>query len=69
MSLGSAGEYQADEQADIAGLSWRLTADEQAGVMGLSWQVSGRRTGGCRKAQLTIIRHMSRQVSRGSNGV
>ena len=47
----SAGEYQADEQAGVARLSWR---------------VSGRGAGSCRAAQLASIRQMSRQVSRGS---
>ena len=42
VSRGSAGEYQADEQAGVAGLSFQFQADEQAGVVGLSWQVSGR---------------------------
>ena len=49
----SAGEYQADEQAGVARLSWR---------------VSGRLAGSCRAAQLANIRQMSRQVSRGSDG-
>ena len=48
---GSAGEYQADEQAGVARLTWR---------------VSGRLAGRCRVAQLAIIRQMSRQVSRSS---
>ena len=51
VSLGSVGEYQ---------------ADEQAGVARLRWQVSGRLAGRCRAAQLSIIKQMSRQVSRGS---
>ena len=53
VSRGSAGEYQADEQASVAGLTLR---------------VSGRRAGTCRGAQLASIRQMSRQVSRGSAG-
>ena len=48
---GSAGEYQADERAGVARLSWR---------------VSGRWEGRCRAAQLAIIRQMSGQVSRSS---
>ena len=68
VSHGSAGEYQADEQAGVAGLSWRLTADEQAGVARINWRLSGRRTGRCRKAQLASIKQMSRQVSCGSAG-
>ena len=51
VSRGSAGEYQ---------------ADEQAGVALLSWPVSGIGTGWCRAAELSSIRQMSRQVSRGS---
>ena len=53
MSRGSAGEYQAEEQAGVARLSWR---------------VSGRGAGSCREAQLASFRQMSRQVSRGSAG-
>ena len=47
----SAGEYQVDEQAGVARLSWR---------------VSGRGAGSCRAAQMASIRLMSGQVSRGS---
>ena len=50
---GSAEEYQADEQAGVARLSWR---------------VSGRGAGRCRAAQLAIFRQTRRQVSRGSAG-
>ena len=48
---GSAGDYQ---------------ADEQAGVTRFSWPQSSRRAGMCRAAQLAYIKQMSRQVSRGS---
>ena len=51
VSCGSAGDYQ---------------ADEQAGVTQLSWPQSSRRAGRCRAAQLAIIKQMSRLVSRGS---
>src|SRR5574340_1268168 len=51
VSRGSAGDYQADERARGARLSWR---------------VSGRGAGRCRAAQLASIRQMSGQVSRGS---
>ena len=53
VSRGSAGEYQADERAGVARLSWR---------------VSGRLAGTCRAAQLASITQMSGQVSRGSAG-
>ena len=53
MSRGSAGDYEADEQAGVTWLCWRL---------------SSRGAGRCRAAQLAIIRKMSRQVSRGSPG-
>ena len=53
MSRGSVGEYQADEQAGVARLRWR---------------VSGRCAGRCRAAPLASIRQMSRQESRGSAG-
>ena len=53
VSRGSAGDYQ---------------EDEQAGVARLSWQVTGRREGRCLAAQLAINWQMSRQVSRGSAG-
>ena len=49
----SAGEYQADEQAGVARLSWR---------------VSGRRAVRCCPDQLGSIRQMSRQVSRDTAG-
>ena len=51
VSRGSAGDYQ---------------ADEQAGVTRLSWPQSRRRVGRCRVAQLAYIKQMSMQVSRGS---
>ena len=51
VSRGSDGEYQADEEAGVARLSWR---------------VSGRRAGRYRAAQLSIIKKMSRQVLHGS---
>ena len=53
VSRGSGGEYQ---------------ADEQAGVTLLSFRVLGRLAGRCRGAQLASIRQMSGQVSRGSAG-
>ena len=53
MSWGSAGNYQAEEQAGVARVSWR---------------VSGKLAGRCRGDELAIIRQMSRQVSRGSAG-
>ena len=42
VSRGSAGEYQANERAGVAGLIGDYQADEQAGVARLSWRVSGR---------------------------
>ena len=48
VSRDSAGEYQADEWAGVARLSWR---------------VSGKWAGMCRAANLSSIRQMSRQVS------
>ena len=53
VSHGSAGDYQADEQAGVERLSWRL---------------SSRGAGRCRAAQLENIKQMSKQVSRGSAG-
>ena len=53
VSRRSGGEYQANEQAGVARLWWR---------------VSGRVAGRCRAAQLASIRQMSRQESRGSSG-
>ena len=50
---GSAGDYQADEQAGVARLSWRF---------------SSRLEGRCHEAQLAIIKQMRKQVSRGSAG-
>ena len=51
--LGSRGDYQADEQAGVEQLRWRL---------------SGRRAGRCRAAHMETIKPMSRKVSRGSRG-
>ena len=51
VSCGSAGDYQ---------------ADEQAGVTRLSWPQSSRIAGRCHAAQLAITKQMSRQMSRGS---
>src|SRR5574340_950281 len=53
VSRGSAGEYQTDARAGVAGRSWRG---------------SGRRAGRCRAAQLASTRQMTRQVSPGSAG-
>ena len=53
VSRGSDGDYQADEQAGVKQLRWRL---------------SGRRAGRFRAAQLAVTKQMSRQVSRGSAG-
>ena len=53
VSRGAPGEYQADEQAGVAGLRFR---------------VSGRGAGRCPAAQLASMRQMSIQVSRGSAG-
>ena len=41
-------------------------ADEQAGVARLSCRLSSRRVGRCHAVQLSNIKQMSRQVSRGS---
>ena len=48
------------------GSGFEYQAEEQAGVVQLSWRVSGRWAGRCRAAELSSIRQMSRQVSRGS---
>ena len=53
VSRGSGGDYQADEQAGVEQLRWRL---------------SGRRAGRCRAVQLAYVKQMSRQDSRGSAG-
>ena len=53
VSRGSAVEYQADDQAGVARLSWRF---------------SGRSAGRSREAQLASIRQMSRRVLCGSAG-
>ena len=51
VSRGSAGDYQADERAGVALLTWR---------------VSGKGAGRCHGAQLSSIRQMSSKVSRGT---
>ena len=68
VSLGSAGDYQADQRAGVAGLSWRLSSRragrcrgaQLANIKQMRGQVSG--------AQLAIIKQMRGQVSRGSAG-
>ena len=42
VSRGSAGVYQADEQALVVGSVFDYQADEQAGIAGLSWPQSSR---------------------------
>ena len=37
---GSAGDYEAEERAGVAGLSGDYQADERAGVTRLSWRLS-----------------------------
>ena len=83
VSRGSAGDYQADEQAGVRRSAGDYQADERAGAARLSWRLSSRRAGRfrvaqlsiikqmssrCHVAQLSIIKQMSRQVSRGSAG-
>ena len=68
VSRGTAGDYQADERVGAAQLAVDYQADERAGVARLSWRLSSRRTGRCRVAELSIIKQMSRHVSRGSAG-
>ena len=53
VSRGSAGHSQAEEQAGVARLSWRI---------------SSRRAGRCREAQMAYIKQMSKEVSLGSAG-
>ena len=52
-SHGSEGDYQADERAGVARLSWRL---------------SSRGAGRCHVAHFEIIKQMIGQVSHGSDG-
>ena len=68
VSRGSAGDYEADEQAGVARSAGDYQADEQAGVPPLTWRFSGLCSSRCSGAQLESIRQMSRQVSRGSAG-
>ena len=63
VSRGSAGEYQAYEQAVSRGSVAEYQVDERAGVARLSWRVSGRWAGRCRTAPVASIRQMNRQVS------
>ena len=42
VSLSSADDFQAVEQAGVAGLTGDFQADEQARVARLTWRVSGR---------------------------
>ena len=42
VSVGSAGDYQADEHEVSRDSAGEYQSDEQAGVTRLSWRVSGR---------------------------
>ena len=68
VSRGSVGEYQADEQADVARLrsqvAGRWAGRCRAAPLPSIRQIAGR----CRAALLASIRQMSRQVSHGSAG-
>ena len=66
VSRGSAGDFQADEEAGIARLSCQLSKNEQGGVTWLSWRLSKRWADTCHAAQLGTFKQKSRQVSRGS---
>ena len=68
VSRGSGVDHQVEEQAGVARSGCDHQADQQAGFEQLRWRLSGRRAGRCRAAQLSIIKQMSRQVSRGSAG-
>ena len=50
------------------GSDFDYQADDQAGIAGLSWPQSNRLAGRCRAAQLAIIKQMNRQVTRGAAG-
>ena len=83
VSCGSAGDYQADEGAGVAGFSWRLSG-RCAGrclwaQLPIIKQMSGKcrgaqlviikqMSGRCRVAQLAIIKQMNGQLSQGSAG-
>ena len=66
VSRGSAGYYQADEQAVSRGSVFDYQADEQAGVVRTSRRISSRIAGRCHAAQLATVKQMNRQVSCGS---
>ena len=83
VSRGSVGDYQADEGAGVARLTWRLSSRRagrcRAAHLAIIKQMSGRcrgaqlaiikqMSGRCRVAQVAIIKQMSGQVSRGSAG-
>ena len=64
---GSYGDKQMSRKVS-RGSGGDNQADEQAGVEQLRWRLSGRREGRCRASELAYIKQMSRQVSRGSYG-
>ena len=83
VSCGSAGDYQADEGAGVAGLSWRLSSrcagrwlwaqlpiiKQMSGkCRGAQLAIIKQMSGRCPVAQVTIINQMSGHVSRGSAG-
>ena len=66
VSRGSAGYYQADEQAVSRGSVFDYQADEQAGVVRTSRRLSSRIAGRCHASKLAAVKQMNRQVSCGS---
>ena len=83
VSCGSAGDYQADERAGVAGFSWRLSSrcagrclwaqlpiiKQMSGkCRGAQLAIIKQMSGRCPVAQVTIINQMSGHVSRGSAG-
>ena len=59
VSCGSAGDYQADEGAGVAGFSWRLSSRCAGRCLWAQLPIIKQMSGKCRGAQLAIIKQMS----------
>ncbi|MGX9306726.1 hypothetical protein ACWXWB_23495, partial [Pantoea dispersa] len=68
VSRGSAGDYQADERAGVARLSWRLSSRGAGRGRPAQLAIIKQMSGQVSRAQLAIIKQMIGQVSHGSVG-
>ena len=69
VSHGSAVDYEADEQAGVARLSWRISSRCADRCRAAQLAIIKKMSRQCRAAHLSIIEKMCMQVSRGPAGV